>query len=219
MLSATSDNVDDCVSITPQPEAGGSSLENSRVRKRKSENGFVFRSWQFQLMIKADLCDGTTAEEKEKLLREHLSARTGNNRPLSVTGVVVFCDRLLFSQPPDNDGLVSIEVLGYVQANHAKGQSTMNRWIDTATWQPVPGGLTSDHVYMSNIRRFEDPNDEWTRLKIFGEIGANNAGRAADKAARKVGCLLDNYLLPSMFSCKGISLMEVVFPSLYCRRN
>ena len=218
MMAATSVEDDDCASITPPSEAGGSSSACSR-KKRKSESGPVFRAWQFHFIIKTDLRDGTTAVEKEKLLREHLSARTGNNRPLSVIGVIVFCDRSLFSQPPDNDGLVSIEVLGYVQANHAKGQSTVNRWIDTATWQPVPGGLTSDHVYMSNIRRFEDPNDEWTRLKIFGEIGANNAGRAADKAARKVGCLLDNYLLPSMFSCKGISLMEVVFSSLYCRRN
>ena len=63
-------------------------------------------------MVKADLCHGSTAVEKERLLREHLSARTGNTKPLSVTGVVVFCNRLLFSQPPDIDGLVSIEVHG-----------------------------------------------------------------------------------------------------------
>ena len=218
-MSPSSEGDDSRASSMRPSEAGESNSLSSNGKKRKSDCGPVFKAWSFQLMVKADLCHGTSAVEKEKLLREHLSARTGNTRPLSVIGIVVFCDRSLFSQPPDNDGLVSIEVLGYVQANHAKGQSTMNRWIDTATWQPVPGGLTSDHVHMSNIRRFEDPNDEWTRLKIFGEIGANNAGRAADKAARKVGCLLDNYLLPSMFSCKGISLMEVVFPSLYCRRN
>ncbi len=61
-------------------------------------------------MVKADLCHGSTAVEKEKLLREQLSARTKKNRPLIVNGVVVFCNRLLFSQPPDSDGLVSIEV-------------------------------------------------------------------------------------------------------------
>jgi hypothetical protein len=136
-------------------------------------------------MVKTDLCHGITAVEKEKLLREHISARTGNNRPLSVIGMVVFCNRLLFSQPPESDGLVSIEVHGYVQAGHAKPQSTMKKWNDSATWKQVPGGLTSDKEYMSNIRRFQDPNDEWTRLVLFGSIGANNVGRSEEKAAKR----------------------------------
>jgi hypothetical protein len=74
------------------------------VEKEKSESGTVCKAWSFQLMVKADLCHGTAAVEKEKLLREQISACTGNNRPLSVIGVVVFCDRSLFSQPPDSDG-------------------------------------------------------------------------------------------------------------------
>jgi hypothetical protein len=184
MSHATSDNDNACVSIMPQSEAGGSSSNSSR-RKRKSENGTVFRAWSFQLMVKTDLCHGSTAVEKEKLLREQLSARTEKNIPPSVTGVAVFCNRLLFSQPPDSDGLVSIEVHGYVQANHAKPQSTMKKWIDSSTWKPVPGGLTSDNEYMSNIRRLEDPNDEWTRLMLLGSIGANNVGRSEQKAAKQ----------------------------------
>jgi hypothetical protein len=125
-------------------------------------------------VIKTDLRDGTTATEKEKLLREHLRARTGHTQPLCITGLAVFCDRSLFSQPPASDGLVSIEVLGYVQANNATPLSTVKKWIDSATWKPVEGGLTSDNEYMSNMRRFQDPNDEWTRLVLFGSIGANN---------------------------------------------
>ena len=191
MSPATSDNDDDCVSITPQSEAGGSSSSSSG-RKRKSEHGTVFRGWSFQLMVKADLCHGTTAVEKAKILKEHLNARTGHTRPNSVLGVVVFCDQLLFSVAPDSDGLVSVELLGYVQANHAKPLSTMKKWIDSATWKPVEGGLTSDNEYMSNMRRFEDPNDEWTRLLVYGSIGANNVGRTAEKAAQKVEFLLEN---------------------------
>jgi hypothetical protein len=60
----------------------------------------VLRAWQFHFVIKTDLCDGPKAVEKEKLLREHLSASTGHDRPLSIIGVVGFCDRLLISQPP-----------------------------------------------------------------------------------------------------------------------
>ena len=114
--------------------------------------------------------------------------------PDCVTGVVVFCDASLFSQPPGSDGLVSIEMLGYVQAR-ATRLSTLNKWVDSATWNPVPGGLTSDDEYMSNMRRFQDPNDEWTRFLVFGSIGANNTGRLMERAARQVACLLENYLL------------------------
>jgi hypothetical protein len=172
MLSAASVEDDDCASITPQSEAtqaSGSSSANSRNIK-KSRIGSVFRAWQFHFMIKTDLRDGTTAVEKEKLFREHLSARTGHNTPLCIIGVVVFCDRSLFSQPPDSDGLVSIEVLGYVQATSSTPLSTMKKWIDSASWKPVQGGLTSDDEYMSNMRRIEDPNDEWTRLVLFGSV-------------------------------------------------
>jgi hypothetical protein len=155
----------------------------------------VFKAWQFHFMIKADLRDGTTAAEKEKLLTEHLSARTGHERPFSIIGEVVFCDRSLFLQPPDSDGLVSIELFGYVQAKNATPLSTMKKWINWATWKPVVGGLTSDDGYMSNMRRFEDPDDQWTRLLVSGSIGANNVGRAAEKTARKVEFLLENWLL------------------------
>ncbi len=148
----------------------------------------MFRAFQFHLMIKTDLRDGTTAGtavEKEMLLKEHLRARTGHIMPLSISGLVVFCDRSLFSQPPDSDGLVSIEVLGYAQADNTTPLTTMTKWIDSARLNPVKGGLTSDDEYMSNMRRFEDPNDAWTRLLVFGSIGANNVGRAAEKAIRK----------------------------------
>jgi hypothetical protein len=145
----------------------------------------VFRAFRFHLVIKKDLCNGTKAVEKEKLLTEHLRVRTGHTRPLCVVGVAVFCDRLLFSQPPDSDGLVSIEVLGYVQANNATPLSTMKRWIESATWKPVEGGLTSDNEYMFNMRSFQDPSVEWTRLMLFGSIGANDVTRSEEKAAKR----------------------------------
>jgi hypothetical protein len=188
MLSAASVEDDDCASVTPPSEASGSSSANSHNNKR-SRIGSLFKAFQFHLMIKADLRDGTTAGtavEKEMLLKEHLRAPTGHKMPLSISGLVVFCDRSLFSQPPDSDGLVSIEVLGYVQAKSSTPLSTMKKWIDSASWKPVEGGLTSDDEYMSNMRRFEDPDDQWTRLLVCGSIGANNVGRAAEKATRKV---------------------------------
>jgi hypothetical protein len=147
----------------------------------------VFRCWQFQLMIKADLRNGSNAVEKGKLLKEHLMARTRCSRPNSILGLVVFCNRSQLSAPHDSGGHVSIELLGYVQAKDATPHSTMTKWLDSATWTPVPGGLTSDHAYMSNVHRYADPHAEWARLLVFGGIGANNVGRAAEKNARQVG--------------------------------
>jgi hypothetical protein len=139
-------------------------------------------------MIKTDLCHGITAAEKVELLREHLSAaRTGHNRPLCIIGVVVFCDRLLFSRPPDSDGLVSIQVLVYVQANSSTPLSTMKKWIDSVTWQPVPGGLMRNNEYMSNMHRFPDPNDDgpgsW-RLEVSERI-IRDAWRRRQQSGRE----------------------------------
>ncbi len=130
MLSAASVEDDDCASVTPLSEASGSSSANP-LKKRKSRIGSSFKAFQFHLMIKTDLRDGTTAStavEKEMLLKEHLRTSTGHKMPPSITGLVVFCDRSLFSQPPDSDGLVSIEVLGYVQAKSSTPLSTMKKW-------------------------------------------------------------------------------------------
>ena len=193
MLSAAIDeDADDCDSITG---GSGSSSSNSRKKRKSYQPGSECRAWRFQLMVRANLCNASTAVEKGNLLLEHLSLRTGHNMPKCVTSVVVFCDRSLFSQPPESDGLVSIEMRGYVQARQATRHSTMKKWVDSATWNPVPGGLTSDDEYMSNMRRFQDPNDEWTRFLVFGSIGANNTGRLMERAARQVACLLENYLL------------------------
>ncbi len=90
MRSPSSHDDDGCASITCPSETGGeSSSASSSGRKRKSASGTVFKAWSFQLMIRADLCHGTTAVEKAKLRKEHLSASIGNTRPLCVIGAVV----------------------------------------------------------------------------------------------------------------------------------
>ena len=44
----------------------------------------------------------------------------------------------------------------------------------------------SDPGFKANVRRFHDQSDTWTQLTIFGEVGANNAGRNAEGQVRKV---------------------------------
>ena len=127
MLSFEDNDDDGCDSIS---KGSGSSSSISR-RKRPYLPGSQCRAWRFQLMVRANLCNASTAVERQTLLLQHLSLRTGHNMPDCVTGVVVFCDASLFSQPPGSDGLVSIEMLGYVQARHATRLSTLNKWVDS----------------------------------------------------------------------------------------
>lgn len=174
---------------------GPSSVRSSiSLGKRKSRSGIFFRAWSFQMIVKADFPPATTTQERRKLLTEHLRARTGHDRPKCVTCVAVFCDESLFSGPTDGAGLVLVEIQGYVQAKNTVSLPTMQKWIESASWKPVPGGLMSDPDFLTNMRRFEDPNDAWTQLMVFGGVGANNAGRLAERQARRVGCLIQNYL-------------------------
>ncbi len=39
--------------------------------------------------------------------------------------------------------------------------------------------MTSDETFLINMRKFDDPNDSWTRLMVFGSVHANNVGRSS----------------------------------------
>jgi hypothetical protein len=107
MSSAISDNDQNgCSSISDNDESGCSSMmstselsgpsSTNSSRKKKSMSGSVFKAWSFQLQAKADLGHGTTAEEKARLLTEHLRTRTRHTLPSSVTSGAVFFDGLRF---------------------------------------------------------------------------------------------------------------------------
>ena len=100
-----------------------------------------FKAWSFRLAFKADFAG---AVDKGKRLQEHISERTLLERPHSVTSQIAFYDATLLSGVPDSDGLVSIALQGYVQTRSGTRVSTMQAWIESAVWTPVPGGLASD---------------------------------------------------------------------------
>lgn len=160
---------------------------NSTARKTgpKSSCAPKFCSWSFRLTIKADFA---SAVDKGKRLQEHISGRTLLGRPQSVTSQIAFYDATLLSGVPDSDGLVSIALQGYVQTRSGTRVSTMQAWIESAVWTPVPGGLASDADFKHNMQRSEDANDSWTQFVTFGSVGMNNHGRATQRNARKVGC-------------------------------
>ena len=111
----------------------------------------------------------TTAGEKRTILFEHLRLRTGHGQPHFVTSFTVFCDESHFSGHTDSEGLVSLEIQGYVQTEKSVPLAKMQTWIGSVSWKPVPGGLMSDAGFKANMRRFDDQSDTWTRLTIFGE--------------------------------------------------
>ena len=171
---------------------GPPSVDSSTSLERKrSRSGILFRAWSFQMSVKIDFSPASsTAGKKRTILFEHLNLRTGHEMPHIVRSFTVFCDESHFSGHTDSEGLVSLEIQGYVQTEKSVPLTTMQTWMGSASWKPVPGGLMSDAGFKANMRRFDDQSDTWTRLTVFGIVGANNAGRNAEGQARKVN---ENY--------------------------
>ena len=171
---------------------GPPSVDSSTSLERKrSRSGILFRAWSFQMSVVIDFSPASsTAGEKRRFLFYHLSLRTGHDRPHCVTCLTVFCDESHFSGHTDSEGLVSLKIQGYVQTKNTVPLTTMEKWIGSASWKPLPGGLMSDNDFRANMRRYENQYDSWTQLIVFGRVGANNAGRNAEAQARKVN---ENY--------------------------
>ena len=164
---------EDCDEVS----SNGSALI-SRPKRQKSS--IYFRAWSCQLTVTANFLAGTSTQERRKLLTELLANRAADEKPLSVTSISTFCNESQLSGEPDSNGLVSIEVYGYVQTKNATPISTMQKLIESASWKPVPGGLMSD-------RDFKKISESCALLYLFGKIGLNNAGREEARIARKVG--------------------------------
>ena len=113
-------------------------------RPKRQKNGIYFRAGSFRLTITANLLHCPTTQERRKLLTELLSNRAAAEKPLSVTSINTFCNKSQLSGEPDSNGLVSIEVYGYVQTKNGTPISTMQKLIESASWKPVPGSLMSD---------------------------------------------------------------------------
>ena len=184
VASVTSDSV---LHGPPSVADSSDSLISLRKNKRKSRSGTFFRAWSFQMIVKINFSPASsTAGEKRTILFEHLRLRTGHDQPHFVTSFTVFCDESHFSGPTDSEGLVSLGIQGYVQSQKSVPLTKMQNWIGSASWKPVPGGLTSDNAFLADMRRYENQYDSWTQLIVFGGVGANNAGRIAEGQVRKV---------------------------------
>jgi hypothetical protein len=52
--------------------------------------------------------------------------------------------------------VVSLKIQGYVQTKNSVPLTTMEKWIGSASWKPLPGGLMSDDDFIANMRRYEN---------------------------------------------------------------
>ena len=75
---------------------------------------------------------------------------------------------------------------GFVQTKNGTPISTMQKLIDSASWKPVPGGLTSNSDFKKIL-------ESYSLMYQFGAIGLNNAGREEARIARKVGYESDHH--------------------------
>ena len=171
------------------PPLRTASEKSARVRPR-------FSSWSFHFSFSADstslnLNGGGAAGcvTLRERLRAHISSRVGIAMPHIVTFVTAFYDASIFSLP---EGVsLSISLRGYVQTRAQTNCeiTTMQRWIPSAIWNPVRGGLASNSEFKADVSRSEDPNNQWTQMIVFGSISLNNAAKMERKKLREASHL------------------------------
>ena len=166
--SASLADTDSEPGVRSNVSAANSALMGRSTKQIKA--GMYFRAWSCQLTVTASILHCTTAQEKRKLLTELLANRAADEKPFSVTSISTYCNESQLSGEPDSNGLVSIEMFGYVQTKNATPISTMQKLIESASWKPVPGGLASD-------RHYKKISESYALLYQFGAISLNNAGR------------------------------------------
>ena len=188
--------------------SGSESQTSSQIPFKPKQLNTKFMSWRFLDTIQADVLAGEFEDRKRQLI-EHFRTRTTPDRPIRVLSVTIFADlKPLILALPNENPTVSIAITGYVQTKPSS-QSRMTKWIPSATWDPVPGGLCSNGEFLADMDRADDQSLTWFRLPIFGELGLNNRGRTAARDKRKVSfpsqsrIRIQCRLVTVVFVCRG----------------
>ena len=188
--------------------SGSESQTSSQIPFKPKQLNTKFMSWRFLDTIQADVLAGEFEDRKRQLI-EHFRTRTTPDRPICVLSVTIFADlKPLILALPNENPTVSIAITGYVQTKPSS-QSRMTKWIPSATWDPVPGGLCSNGEFLADMDRLNDLTLSWYKLPIFGELGLNNRGRTAARDKRKVSfpsqsrIRIQCRLVTVVFVCRG----------------
>ena len=125
-----------------------------------------------------------------------------------------------------NIPIISIPLRGYVQsrAHTSGGITTLQKWIPSASWNPVPGCLASNTQFKADVTRSQNPNDQWTEMIVFWALSLGNLARWEKKQGREVNhYILTNIALSIRFSGLSlevlIGLMEGVFLYRLCMKR
>ena len=156
-----------------------------------------FCSWSFHLTFSADstaLNGGratgcVTIQDRQTFLRAHIKSRFENAMPAFVTFVTAFHDTSVISGVISEGVSIFISLCGYVQTRTCCEITTMQKWIPSALWNAVRGGLASDSEFRADVTRSEDPNDQWTQMIVFGSLSLNNQARSEKKQMREASHL------------------------------
>jgi hypothetical protein len=167
-----------------------STAPNKRVRVRHR-----FSCWSFHSTFIADLTalNGgsatgcVTLRDRLTFLRAHIRSRFENTMPDFVTFVTAFYDTSIISGALPEGVLISISMRGYVQtrANTCCEITTVQKWIPSAVWNPVPDGLASDSRFRADTSRSKDPNDQWTQMSVYGSLSLHDPARLEWKSLKE----------------------------------
>ena len=190
--SSLLDSLNSSESSSPATTISTAQTTRGRCRQR-------FSCWSFHLTFSADstALNGGHAtgcvpiRDRQTFLHAHIKSRLELTMPAFVNFITAFYDTSIISGTLPSSVSISISLRGYVQTrtNTNCEIATVQKWIPSALWNPVRGGLASNTEFRADVMRSEDPNDQWTQMIVFGSLSLNNTARSEKKQIREASHL------------------------------
>ncbi len=128
-------------------DANGSNDSAPMNKSKRTKSGIMFRAWSFQVIVKADLSQGASTQDKARLLTEHLSNRTAHSIKTSFTSVSTFCYESQLSWQPDRLAIATVLFQFWFAATSK--QSRRHRFPRCRNFSLMPPGNRSQEAWQA----------------------------------------------------------------------
>ena len=145
-------------SLSSDSDSEAESQTSPQISFKPKQLNTRFMSWRFLDTIQADVLAGEF-EVRERRLIEHFRTRTQPDRPICVLSITIIADLkpLVLALPNENPTVDcdrreregGREGGGRDAKLSSPGPIVMTKWIPSATWEPVSGGLCSNGEFFA----------------------------------------------------------------------
>ena len=142
-------------------------------------------AWTFPGTVRVDpQWDDSLGKDLVEIARSKFKEAEGaRERPDAIEYLSVHCDLspLILGSPSEAQ---EVPVRGFLQTANTTWNSLWERWLPDFAWRPVRGGLCGNLDFQKALAEIRLDKSPWIEMLVQGELGRNNAGRRAARAAR-----------------------------------